>query len=384
MNILIVCHYGLYQDLSASFVHAQAAAYAALGHRVRALIPLPYGKVDRQGQCFSRLLTVTYADGVELYDLRFLSLSNFGEKYGWNTLSAKQMVRMCWERVTENFVPDVLHAHTLGLDSELGVWLRQQLHCPLVVTTHGSDTSIPVEQGRAAALKPLCDDVDRVVAVSSALAKKLKTCGTDTPISVILNGFRVQELHAAEKKDTGSIVQVGHLIQQKRTDITIRAFARLKKEYPSARLTIVGQGPERTVLEELCRKLDVMDAVCFTGQISNKEVLAEMAQAQFFCMPSVREGFGIVYLEAMASGCITIGTEGEGIADLIENDRNGFLVPPEEPDAIAGVVEWCLTHPEEAAAIAERGQSSARTLTWETNAKKYIELFRTLIESERT
>ena len=91
-----------------------------------------------------------------------------------------------------------------------------------------------------------------------------------------------------------------------------------------------------------------------------------------------------MYLEAMASGCITIGTEGEGIADLIENDRNGFLVPPEEPDAIAGVVEWCLTHPEEAAAIAERGQSSARTLTWETNAKKYIELFRTLIESERT
>ncbi len=95
-------------------------------------------------------------------------------------------------------------------------------------------------------------------------------------------------------------------------------------------------------------------------------------------MPSINEGFGIVYLEAMASGCITIGTEGEGIADLIVSGENGFLVPPDNPEAIVKVVEWCLEHPEEADGIAENGRKDALALTWEKNAAEYIKLFKEL------
>ena len=103
-----------------------------------------------------------------------------------------------------------------------------------------------------------------------------------------------------------------------------------------------------------------------------------MAKAQFFCMPSVREGFGIVYAEAMASGCITIGTEGEGVADVIRSGENGFLVPPDDPDAIGAVISWCLSHPAEAAAIARRGRETAMGLTWAHNAAQYIQLFKEL------
>ncbi len=378
MNLLIVCHYGLYQDLSASFVHAQAAAYVALGHRVRVLIPLPYGKADRQGRRFSERLTVTQADGVELYDLRFLSLSNFGVKYGWNTFSAKWAVQRCWNRVTEDFIPDVIHAHTLGLDSELGAWLKQRFHCPLVVTTHGSDTSIPVGQGRAASLKPLCDAANHIVAVSSALADKLRTSGTAAPISVILNGFQSRFLLRDAMKVPMTFLQVGNLLEQKKFHVTIRAFSVIRKQHPEAVLTVIGQGPERPALEGLCRELGVEDAVRFSGQVLNEEVLAQMARAQFFCMPSVREGFGIVYLEAMASGCITIGTEGEGVADLIKSGENGFLVPPDDPDAIVQVVEDCLTHPAQAESIAAQGRMDARALTWTHNAEQYIKLFKEL------
>lgn len=72
-------------------------------------------------------------------------------------------------------------------------------------------------------------------------------------------------------------------------------------------------------------------------------------------MPSVREGFGMVYLEAMSCGCITIGTEGEGIADFIISGKNGILVPPDEPDAIVAAVESCLSDPAYAASLAEQG-----------------------------
>lgn len=384
MKILIVCHVGMYQDLSSSFVHAQAEAYAAQGHTVRAVILNPAGKADRFGHRLFPTVTVGNADGVEMVNMRFISLSNLGER-GGNAFFAKQSAWMHFSKIFSEFQPDVIHAHTLGSASALGVWLKKRLHCPLVVTTHGSDTAVRIEQGRAAELKPLCDGADCVVAVSSALAAKLKTCGTKTPVEVILNGFRIRSLPAvSEERAQCAVVQVGHLIKQKHFDVTLRAFARLKKEYPAAQFTVVGQGSEREALEALADELGVSESVHFLGQLPNEAVLAEMSKAQFFCMPSVREGFGIVYLEAMASGCVAIGTEGEGIADLIESGKNGFLVPPEDPEAIWQVMQRCLQHPAEAEAIAARGRKDALSLTWEKNAATYERLFMTLLESENT
>lgn len=384
MKILIVCHVGMYQDLSSSFVHAQAEAYAAQGHTVRAVILNPAGKADRFGHRLFPTVTVGNADGVEMVNMRFISLSNLGEK-GENAFFAKQSAWMHFSKIFSEFQPDVIHAHTLGSASALGVWLKKRLHCPLVVTTHGSDTAVRIEQGRAAELKPLCDGADCVVAVSSALAAKLKTCGTKTPVEVILNGFRIRSLPAvSEERAQCAVVQVGHLIKQKHFDVTLRAFARFKKEYPAAQFTVVGQGSEREALEALADELGVSESVHFLGQLPNEAVLAEMSKAQFFCMPSVREGFGIVYLEAMASGCVAIGTEGEGIADLIESGKNGFLVPPEDSEAIWQVMQRCLQHPAEAEAIAARGRKDALSLTWEKNAATYERLFMTLLESENT
>ena len=373
----------MYQDLSSSFIHAQAEAYAALGHRVRAIVTNPFGKTDRSGQRFFPAVTVQNVSGVEIVDMRTISLSNFGEK-GLNLFFAKLTAWLHFSKILSDFRPNVIHAHTLGTDSALGAWLKKKLQCPLIVTTHGSDTSVRVEQGRAAELKPLCDGADHIVAVSSALAGKLKTCGTKTPITVILNGFRVQALSTPSFEDRVpySIMQVAHLIKQKHFDTTLHAFAQLKMKYPTACFTIIGQGGERGLLESLAEDLGVRGSVRFMGQMPNEVVMSEMEKAQFFCMPSVREGFGIVYLEAMASGCITIGTEGEGITDLIENGKNGFLVPPEDPKAIVRAISWCIEHPNDVAAIAEQGIQDARELTWKKNAETYIKLFTKQIERE--
>ncbi len=372
MNILTVCHYGLYQTPSNSFVHAQMREYASLGHRVRVLIPIAYGKKDWDGSPVSSKHRVL--DGVELIPLRYLSLSGYGER-GFNTRSALWALRCALNRLLRDFAPDVIHAHTLGFDSQLGAWLKQRLSIPLVVTTHGSDSSIPLERGEYTQMKALCDQADHIVAVSSVLARKLAACGTTTPITSILNGFALQHLPAQQAKQPLSFIQVGHLLKQKRFDITIRAFSRICAAHPTARLTIIGHGGEREALEALCAELNVAHAVRFLGQLPNREVLAEMAKSQFFVMPSVREGFGIVYLEAMACGCITIGTAGEGISDLIVNGESGFLVPPDDPDAIVQAVERCMNDLQMAEHIAQYGSQAARQLTWQTNAKAYVRLF---------
>lgn len=377
MNILVVCHYGLYEDLTFSFVHQQAKAYAALGHRIRVLIPTPVGKRGPSGRRVLPALEKRQAEGVELFYLRYPSLSNFG--VGWfNLPSAIAALRFRLSALLQGFQPEVIHAHTLGFDSEIGAWLKHKLHCPLVVTTHGIDTFGPVQNGDTKNLRQYATHPDALVAVSSLLRNTLEDVGVRRHISVILNGFNIQNVVTETSHIPESILQVGYLIERKKGDITIQALNLLKKNYPDVSLTFIGNGPEQERFEALANDLGLQNDVCFMGEQPNSVVLAKMSKARFFAMPSVREGFGIVYLEAMASGCITIGTEGEGVADLIVSGENGFLVPPDDPDAIAKIISWCLDHPEEATAIAERGQQDARSLTWEKNAEQYIALFQSL------
>ena len=376
MNILVVCHFALYEDLGSSFVHNPVREYVRLGHRVRVIVPIAFGKADRYGKKLSRPLSRTEADGVEIFDLRYVSLSSRGGD-GFNQKSAILSLQTQLGKILKDFAPDVIHAHTLGFDSTIGGWLKQKLGCPLVVTTHGGDTTRRIQKGMLPQLKNYCDRADHIAAVSSQLAGLLRTCGTNTPITTIHNGFVPRESERVERDPYG-LIQVGHLIPSKHFDTTIQAFALLKDKYPAMTLTIVGQGRLRQELEELCRELGISDRVTFTGQLPNEEVFARMRASSFFVMASHPEGFGIVYLEAMAAGCLTVGTEGQGVADIIDSGKNGYLVSADDPEKIAEIIDHSLENPEIHKKISEAGQTLACSMTWENCSRKYIDLFHTL------
>ena len=128
---------------------------------------------------------------------------------------------------------------------------------------------------------------------------------------------------------------------------------------------------------------DLTGAWSFAASCRTDETMARMAQSEIFLLPSVDEGFGIAYIEAMASGCVAIGTQGEGISSVITTGENGFLVPPLDTDAIVAVIGRCFDSPEYAARIAEKGRESAMSLTWERNAAEYIALFERILNGER-
>jgi hypothetical protein len=191
MNILVIGHYGIYEHLSASFVHAQAKTYVKLGHQVRVIIPVPFGKTfqgSKVGPAFHEL----HADGMTLYYVRFLSASSIGTRY-INTNSAICALNLRLKTILKDFTPDVIHAHTLSLDSGIGRWLKNRLGCPLVVTTHGSDTFVPYTAGKFADLRAYAKGADVLVCVSTLLRRRLEEAGVTEPMEVILNGFRVTQ-----------------------------------------------------------------------------------------------------------------------------------------------------------------------------------------------
>lgn len=93
-------------------------------------------------------------------------------------------------------------------------------------------------------------------------------------------------------------------------DRTLEAFARLADEYPDATLTIVGIGEMEEQIRARIEQLGLQSRVTLTGGLPHEEVLRRMAQSDLFVLPSWGEGYGIVYIEAMAAGCIAVGAKG--------------------------------------------------------------------------
>lgn len=119
------------------------------------------------------------------------------------------------------------------------------------------------------------------------------------------------------------VLTCAHFKKRKNIDKVIKACKGLE----CFELTVIGDGKERKKLEKIDKN------VIFTGRLPHDEVLAKMRNSDIFVLPSVGETFGMVYLEAMASGCITVCTKGDGIDGIIKDRVNGFLTEP-NPESI--------------------------------------------------
>ena len=286
---------------------------------------------------------------------------------------------MLYKKLLQGFQPDVIHANGVDHCGFIGAGLKGKCSVPLVITALGGDVNGPLERGDGARLKEICQQADMLVSISPALDKKYEIIGATKPKECISCGFEAQNVQELPKKPH-SVIQVGNLTPSKHNDYTIRAVARLKETYPDITLTIVGDGPEQSRLEALCEELGITESVRFLGRLPNADTMAEMAKSQFFVMPSYPEGQGIANLEAMASGCVTVGTKGEGIDGVIVSGENGFLVPRDDIDGIVDVLDRCFQDQELMQRIAAAGRTRVKSLTWLDNAKSYEKFLIDLIK----
>jgi len=176
---------------------------------------------------------------------------------------------------------------------------------------------------------------DLVTAPSETVKKELKGLGCKRKIEVLSNGvdmnrFRPENRSARLRKmfcrdGETMLFHVGRITKEKGVDVLLGAAKELKKRGMKFKLVIAGKGPALEEMKALAKKLDVSDAVVFSGFVSDGELPKYYATAEFFVTASAVETQGIVMLEALASGTPVIGADAGAIPELVKDGKNGFI-----------------------------------------------------------
>lgn len=209
---------------------------------------------------------------------------------------------------------------------------------------------------------------DAVVAVSDDVRESILRYDKIHPkkIRVIENGIDVERFRDSIDRRTSRkrlgiseeariIGCVARLTEQKGHLYLIRAFAQVHRNFPMARLILVGDGELLGKLKNEATRLGVNDAVWFMG--TQDDIPGILKSMDVFVLPSLWEGLGLAAAEAMAAGIPVIGTNVAGLRKLVIPDQTGYLVPPADPTALAAAIEAVLAHPEKLRSCVETAGS---------------------------
>ena len=211
-----------------------------------------------------------------------------------------------------------------------------------IVGAHGVEVWRPLPVVRRRMLRradivvaPSADTVYRLEAVQGVPARNIRCL--PWPLDPEFAGFarNVNQLPRPDKFPEGRVVlSVGRWDASERykgADLLIRSLAELSREFQELHLVLMGSGNDLPQLQQLAQTIRVAERVHFFTEFSRKDLAAWYAAADIFALPSTGEGFGLVFLEAMAFGKPAIGTNVGGIPDVVEDGQEGLLIEPNVP-----------------------------------------------------
>lgn len=254
--------------------------------------------------------------------------------------------RLLYKKILQNEeVPSIIHAH-FTFEGYLAGVLKKKFESPVVLTEHSSKIlATPIDAYTRNLAKKAYEKADSLIVVSSALQKVIfdtfSIRASVIPNIIDTESFCYQPVPSDLNKDIIQVVSAGNLIKSKRHDATIRALANVIELHPNIQLTIFGEGPERTQLIELIARLGVKNHVNMPGHLTRMELAEAFQNADFFVLPSAYETFGLVYVEAMATGLPVIATRCSGPEDFV-TPENGLLVPVDNMEALEDAMAYMI------------------------------------------
>lgn len=235
--------------------------------------------------------------------------------------------------------------------------------------------------------KKVCEAADKIVVPSKFLAKIAGYWGVkDENIEVIYNGIDFEPLAVGKEKArkeigiSGNIIlSAGRLVPWKGFKMLIKIMPELIKEYNFARLVIVGDGPDKEILETMKNNLGLQNKVYLVGKKSPEELKTYLAAADMFVLNTAYEGFSHQLLEAMAAGVPVVTTNAGGNPELIKQGENGFMVLYNDELNLIEAIKAVFDHEDIRLRFIEEEKKTARKFTVEKMAEGTIKVLDSLI-----
>ena len=316
------------------FERDQALALHKAGHRVVVL------SVDSRVRVKNRKLGISHKniEGVDLYNLYWFPNVIFRPIiYRVMLFLISWQLDYLYKKIVKiHGVPDVIYSHYL-LNSYAALNLKEKYNLPVVAIEHWSEVNKDI-------LKPYVQylgnkvyaTVDKVISVSDSLKSMIyKHFNVDTLVvhNLVGEGFGYK---SPVCHTSFNFVSVGSLFHIKGYDILIEAFAKISNN-GNFKLTIVGDGNQRTLLQQLIVKHNLQSKVLLVGRKSRDEVAEILADSDVYVSSSRNENFSVSVLEALSVGLPVVATICGGIKECI-NESNGLLIPTEDVNALSSAM----------------------------------------------
>ena len=193
------------------------------------------------------------------------------------------------------------------------------------------------------------------------------------PEGIDLEAWRRARSRFEEEGRPPVVLSVARQYRRKDTPTLLEAFARLRQSHPAVRLRIVGGGPELPRLRARARELGLGERVTFLGEVPDGgAVRREYLAADLFCLPSLQEGFGIVFLEAMAAGLPIVAARTAAVPEVVPGGEAGLLVPPRDPAALAAALARLLDDEALRRRLGEAGRRRVERYDWKTVGGEFL------------
>lgn len=334
---------------------------------------IPINKKDK--------ITWNYCESINILYIISKAFSNL-ERYFWPLKMLS--IYMDFNKKTKNDKITITHAHSLISNGIISFFLYKKRAIPYIVTVRNTDINIFMKKSvffRKIGYKIL-DNAESIMVLSPAYKNiQIRECLTTfqfeqlkDKIKIIPNGvndFWIKNRYLNESRSSNclEILFVGKLRENKNCSALIKACKLLKEKGLDFQLTIVGEGYLKEKLQEEAKGLKVR----FLGFISdNEQLLKVYRESNLLVVPSFKESFGLVYVEAMTQGLPIIYTKGQGFDGNFEEGVVGFSVMPNEYEKIAEAIQKINENYNE---ISKNAYNYALNFSWTTNSKLLNDIY---------
>lgn len=257
--------------------------------------------------------------------------------------------------ITENNINfNLIHSHFTWPTGYVGMKLKEKYNVPFIVTAHGYDIyHLPFkDEDWTEKIRSVLKSADYIITVSNSNLKFIQKLKVNNHVMVLPNGFKsdlfyMQNSMDCRKKlnlpiDKKIILSIGNLAEVKGHKYLIEAMQEVAIHRKDVLCIIVGMGPLEKNLKKQINAANLQNHFVLAGRKSHNEIPLWINACDVFVLPSVRESFGVVQIEAMACGKPIVATRNGGSEEIIVSDDYGLLVEPRNAHDLAKNIELAL------------------------------------------